>query len=83
MRKYDEAIDLFKKSLSIRERIGDIFGISETIANIGILLHATDKPEKALPYLERSLTLMERCEHPGRNELEARIAQIRRGSNLF
>jgi tetratricopeptide (TPR) repeat protein len=54
---FDKAMDQFKKSLEIREKIGNQDGIAQCLYNTGILIYDRGEYEKALEHFEKSLEL--------------------------
>jgi tetratricopeptide (TPR) repeat protein len=56
--KYDQAIEYYKKSLKIREEIGDRKGEGVTLNNIGMIYYARGKYDQAIEYYQKSLTIL-------------------------
>ena len=56
---YPKALIYFKRSLKIREEIGDKKGISGSIGNIGLVYQSLNNYPKSLEYYERGLKMYE------------------------
>jgi len=57
--QYDTALDYLKRSLAIRQEIGDKSGEGTTLNNISALYHARGDYDTALDYLKRSLAIQQ------------------------
>ncbi|MHA2362617.1 MAG: tetratricopeptide repeat protein [Candidatus Hodarchaeales archaeon] len=56
----DTALDFYKQSLTIRETLGNLQGISDSLNNIGNIYDLKGELDTALNYYERSLTSREK-----------------------
>jgi tetratricopeptide (TPR) repeat protein len=57
--KYDQAIEYYKRSLKIREEVGDRKGEGVTLNNIGGVYDAWGKYDQAIEYYKKSLKILE------------------------
>lgn len=58
--KYKEALEYFKKSLELNEKIENLEGKLAPLHNIGILLNDQGKYEEAIGYLQKALEITEK-----------------------
>ena len=54
---YEKAINFYKRTLIIREELGDKYGKGNTLANIGAVYSSKGDYEKAIGYYERALAI--------------------------
>ncbi|MEM3493683.1 MAG: tetratricopeptide repeat protein, partial [Thermoplasmata archaeon] len=54
---YEKALEFYTKSLELREKIGDVWGIAISYNNIGLLYQDKGDYEKALEFLTKSIEL--------------------------
>jgi tetratricopeptide (TPR) repeat protein len=64
---YDEALDWYRKSLRIKEELGNRAGMAISLSQMGVLFAERGAPEEAVPLNLRSLGL----------RLELRVPQVR------
>jgi tetratricopeptide (TPR) repeat protein len=60
----DKALNHWKKSLAIRESIGNLQDIAGSLNNIGIIYRTQGELDKALEYFQRGLTIYEDLGNP-------------------
>jgi tetratricopeptide (TPR) repeat protein len=54
---YDAALDWYRKSLAIKEALGDRAGMASSLSQMGVLLTETGKPTEAVSFNVQSLAL--------------------------
>ena len=57
LKDYDNAIDYYKRSLSIKEEFGDMQAISVTLSNLGKVFKIKGEYEKSLSFFKRCLII--------------------------
>jgi predicted ATPase len=55
--EYDDALEHYKRSLRIREKIGDKKGIANSLHNIGVMHYWRENYDKAIKYVEKSIEI--------------------------
>jgi tetratricopeptide (TPR) repeat protein len=58
--EWDEALDFYRRSLEIKERLGDQAGAAQTLNNIGLIYANKGEWDEALDFYRRSLEMSER-----------------------
>jgi tetratricopeptide (TPR) repeat protein len=56
----DKAIKYLQRSLAIKEKVGDEYGMSTTFNNLGLVYKAKGEWDKAIDYFQRSLAIREK-----------------------
>ena len=60
--EWDKAINYYHKSLEIKERIGNIYGMARTYGALGIIYGENGEWDKAIDYYQKSLEINENFE---------------------
>lgn len=55
--EFDKALNLLERSLSLREEIGDMVGVVESLSEIGWLYFHKDEPDRVLEYGHKGLKI--------------------------
>jgi tetratricopeptide (TPR) repeat protein len=61
---YDEALDYYRRSLQIKEELGDRSGMALSFGQMAVLLAKQDRFEAAVPYTLRSLGIHVQLQSP-------------------
>ncbi|MCC7224076.1 MAG: tetratricopeptide repeat protein [Chitinophagales bacterium] len=61
---YETALDYLKKSLAIRQEIGDINGMAITWGNMGVILFEQERGEEAIPLLMGAYGIFQKIGSP-------------------
>ena len=72
----DQAIALYKQSLEIKEKIGDVRGKANTLWWLGHIANGQGNSEQALIYLQESFEILQRLRSPNAAQVEAIINRI-------
>ena len=67
----------FKRSLALKERMGDRHGQASTLNNIALLYEKTGAPSLALDHYEQSYEILNTLEDPRADIVQENIAHLR------
>jgi tetratricopeptide (TPR) repeat protein len=74
----DEADDWYRKSLTIKEELGDRPGLALTYGQLGLLAEARQQPRLALDWIIRCVTLFSPFPHPATGPGPRHLARLAR-----
>ncbi|MEH2230130.1 MAG: tetratricopeptide repeat protein [Nostoc sp.] len=72
----DEAIALYKESLEINERIGNVQGKAMTLRRLGDLAEQQGEYTKAISYLQPALEILQRLQSPHAESVSASLDRV-------
>ncbi len=58
--EWERAIEYYERSLALKEKVGDEYGMAPTFHDLGLMYQYKGKLDKAIEYHERSLAIVER-----------------------
>jgi tetratricopeptide (TPR) repeat protein len=76
--RLDEAHDWYRKSLAIKEELGDLPGTALTYGQLGLLAEARQQPRQALEWLVRCVALFPQFPHPATGPGPSLLARLTR-----
>jgi tetratricopeptide (TPR) repeat protein len=78
----DEADDWYRKSLTIKEELGDRPGLALTYGQLGLLAEARQQPRQALDWTVRCVALFSQFPHPATGPGPGHLARLARQLGL-
>jgi tetratricopeptide (TPR) repeat protein len=72
----DKALDFYQQALAIRREVGDRWGESVTLFNIGMALDELGRTAEAITYLEQAVALDEAIGHPDLESDRAKLEEL-------
>ena len=76
--RLDEAEDWYRKSLTIKEDLGDRPGMAMTYGQLGLLAEARHQPGQALDLTVRCVTMFDQFPHPATGPGPGHLARLTR-----
>ena len=80
--RLDEAEDWYRKSLTVKEELGDLLGAARTYGQLGLLAEAQQQPRQALDWIVRCLASFAEFPHPVTGPGPLHLARITRQLGL-
>ena len=76
--RLDEADDWYRKSLTIKEELGNLPGMALTYGQLGLLAEDRQQPRQALDWIIRCVTLFDQFPHPATGPGPEHLARLTR-----
>jgi hypothetical protein len=74
--RLDEAEGWYRKSLTIREKLGDRPGMASSFRQMGLLAEARGRPEDAVEWMVRCVILFDEFPHPATGAAPTHLARM-------